>query len=82
MALKYPFLCAKSSVYFIVLRHFRLAPHTSFGLVTALLLVCGYLVPTVFIETRDQKFSNTISDVNVFLPSTAFAFSCLEKIVF
>ena len=30
-------------------------------------------------ETRDQKFSYTISDMNVFLPFTAFAFSCLEK---
>ena len=29
-----------------------------------------------------QKFSNTISDMNVFLLSTAFAFSFLEKNVF
>ena len=26
-------------------------PFTSFGLATALLVACGYLVPTVFIET-------------------------------
>ena len=47
-----------------------------------MLVALGYLVPTVFIETRDRKFSNTISDMNVFLPSTTFAFSCLEKNAF
>ena len=29
-----------------------------------------------------KKFSNTITDMNVFLPSTAFAFSYLEKKLF
>ena len=51
----------KSSVYFIVPPIFGKGPLTSFGLATALLVACGYHVPTVFIETRDYKFSNTIS---------------------
>ena len=47
VALKYQFLCAK------VQSIFGLAPLTSFGLATALLVACAYLIPRVFIETRD-----------------------------
>ena len=69
----------KSSVYFVVPSYFRLgSPHFVWsGDGTAGCV--WYPVPQVFIETRDKKLSNTISDMNVFLPSTAFAFSCLEK---
>ena len=45
----------KSSVYLVVPRRFRLGSLTSFGLATALLVACGYLVPTVFIETIGTK---------------------------
>ena len=40
------FIC-KSSV------HFRLGPSHFVGLATALLVACAYLIPRVFIETRD-----------------------------
>ena len=44
-----------SSVYFYSAPPpiFGLGPLTSFGLATAMLVVCGYLVRRVFIETRD-----------------------------
>ena len=58
---------------------FGKGPLTSFALATALLAACGFLVLTVFIETTEKKFSYAISDMIVYLPSTAFAFSCLKK---
>ena len=61
---------------------FGYSPFTSFGLATALLVACGYLVPTVFIETRDYKFSNTISDMNVFCLLLLLPFPASKKIVF
>ena len=73
---------SKSSVYFSPPPFSVRGPLISFTLATALLIACGYLVPTVFIETGHKNFSNTSSDMNVFLPSTAFAFSCLEKTCF
>ena len=53
VALKYQFLCASVQSIFIVPPIFGQGPLTSFGLATAMLVACGYLVPTVFIETRD-----------------------------
>ena len=46
-ALKYQFLCAK------VQSIFGWDPLTSFGQAMALLVGCAYLIPRVFIETRD-----------------------------
>ena len=72
----------KSSVYFVVPPYFRLGPPHFVWSGDGTAGSVWYLVPQVLIETRDKKLSNTISDMNVFLPSTAFAFSCLEKHVF
>ena len=48
----------------------------------ALLVACAYLIPRVFIETRDYKFSNTISDMNVFCLLMLLPFPASKKIVF
>ena len=61
---------------------FGWGPLTSFGLAKALLVACGYLVPTVFLETRNWKFSNIISDVNVFCLLLRLPFPALKKKVF
>ena len=53
VALKYQFLGAKVQSIFTVPPIFGPEPLSLFGLVTALLVASGYLVPTVFIETRD-----------------------------
>ena len=68
----------KSSVYFIVPPIFGWGPLTLFGLATALMLACDYLVPIVFTQTIGTK-KLLIRLVICFLPSTAFAFSCLEN---
>ena len=41
-----------------------------------------YLVPQVFIETRDKKLSNTISDMNVFCLLLPLLFPSLKENVF
>ena len=48
----------------------------------ALPVACAYLIPRVFIETRDYKFSSTISDMNVFCLLMPLPFPASKKIVF
>ena len=61
--------------------HFRLGPSHFVCLATALLVVCAYLIPRVFIETRDYKFSSTISDM-FFCLLLPLPFPASKKIVF
>ena len=63
----------KSSVYFVVPPHFRLGPPHFVWSGNGTAVACCYLVPTVFMESKDRTFSNTSSNRNVF-----FAFSYLE----
>ena len=72
------FMC-KSSIYFSALTFSAIGPPHFVCFATALLVACGYLVPTIFIETREKNLVIRLVIWMFFLPSIAFAFSCLQK---